>query len=192
MKLLVVAAATVVASSAMAQSAFEGFYGQIATGFENNNISSSQTSFTTVPATTPSTYSNPSSSFGNAPIVATLGYTFSLTKKYTLGIGADYSFITSKSGNITSTPSDPADDTSVGYAKVSNRMNIFLTPGYVIDKNSLAYLKVGYSGQKIEQFDASDNASGGSSNANGYILGLGYKQIISGGFYGFGEANYMS
>jgi opacity protein-like surface antigen len=25
---------------------------------------------------------------------------------------------------------------------------------------------------------------------NGYSLGLGYKQIISGGWYGFGEVNY--
>ena len=38
-KLLVAAAATVVASSAMAQSAFQGFYGQVATGYENNNVS---------------------------------------------------------------------------------------------------------------------------------------------------------
>ena len=38
-KSLVAAAATVVASSAMAQSAFEGFYGQIATGYESNQVS---------------------------------------------------------------------------------------------------------------------------------------------------------
>ncbi|QWD89244.1 hypothetical protein GQ367_01850 [Polynucleobacter sp. MWH-CaK5] len=27
---------------------------------------------------------------------------------------------------------------------------------------------------------------------SGYILGLGYKQIITGGLYGFAEGNYMS
>ena len=37
-KLLVAAAATVVASSAMAQSAFQGFYGQIGTGYESNSL----------------------------------------------------------------------------------------------------------------------------------------------------------
>ncbi len=191
-KLLIAATAAGLVGTANAQSAFEGFYGQIATGYENNNIKSSSTTFTTSPDVGTSIYNNPSVSFGNVPIILGLGYTFSLSNSFTLGIGADYSFITSKSGNFTSTPSDPSDDPNTGYNKVSNRMNLFLTPGYVIDKNSLAYIKVGYSGQKIEQFDATNNASTGSANVSGYILGLGYKQIISGGFYGFGEANYMS
>lgn len=30
----------------------------------------------------------------------------------------------------------------------------------------------------------------GNQKAGGFVVGLGYKQIISGGFYGFGEANY--
>ncbi len=191
-KLLIAAAAAGLVGTANAQSAFEGFYGQIATGYENNNIKSSSTTFTTSPDVGTSTYNNPSISFGNVPVVVGLGYTFSLSNKFTLGVGADYSFITSKSGNFTSTPADPSEESNSGYAKVSNRMNLFLTPGYVIDKNSLAYFKVCYSGQKVEQFDALSNTSVGSANVSGYILGLGYKQIISGGFYGFAEANYMS
>ena len=39
-KLLVATAATVVASSVMAQSAFEGFYAQAGVGYENNSLSS--------------------------------------------------------------------------------------------------------------------------------------------------------
>jgi hypothetical protein len=31
-----------------------------------------------------------------------------------------------------------------------------------------------------------------SNNTNGYSLGLGYKQIVKGGLYGFGEVNYAS
>jgi hypothetical protein len=31
-----------------------------------------------------------------------------------------------------------------------------------------------------------------SSTVGGYIVGLGYKQVIKGGFYGFAEGNYMS
>jgi len=31
-----------------------------------------------------------------------------------------------------------------------------------------------------------------TQNNNGYSLGLGYKQIITGGWYGFGEANYST
>jgi outer membrane immunogenic protein len=191
-KLLVAAAVTGLVGTANAQSAFEGFYGQIATGYENNSIQSSQTTFTTTPNINAAPYNNPSISFGNVPLIAGLGYTFSISNQFTLGIGADYSFITSKSGNTTSTPTAAGDDPATGYTKVSNRMNVYLTPGLVIDKNSLAYLKVGYSGQKVENFDTATNASLGSANVSGFILGLGYKQVISGGFYGFGEANYMS
>jgi hypothetical protein len=189
-KLLVAAAATVVASSAMAQSVFQGFYGQIATGYETNNVESSTTTFTTVPAGFGATYNNPSVNFSNAPIIAGLGYTFALSKQYTLGLGADYSFITGKSGNSTST--SPGSDPNVGYYKTSNRMNIFLTPGYIIDKDKLAYLKAGYSSQKLESFASDTNTSQGSANVSGYILGVGYKQMITSGLYGFGEANYMS
>ena len=191
-KLLVAAAATVVASSAMAQSAFEGFYGQIATGYETNNVQSSTTTITTNVAGVGATYNNPSVNFSNAPIIAGLGYTFALSKQYTLGLGADYSFITGKSGNATSTNIANSGDTNVSYFKVSNRLNVFLTPGYIIDKDKLAYLKAGYSSQKLESFSADDNSSTGSANVSGYILGLGYKQMITSGLYGFGEANYMT
>ena len=44
-KLLVAVAATVVASSAMSQSAFQGFYGQIGAGYENNSVSSATSNF---------------------------------------------------------------------------------------------------------------------------------------------------
>ncbi len=188
-KSLVAAVATLVASTAMAQSVFQGFYGQIATGYETNNVKSSTTTYTSDTDGYLGTYSNPSVNFSNAPIIAGLGYTFSLSKQYTLGLGADYSFITGKSGNFTSTSA--GSDPSVDYYKTSNRLNIYLTPGYVIDKDKLAYLKAGYSSQKLESFAGATNTSS-SANVSGYILGVGYKQMITSGLYGFGEANYMS
>ena len=39
---------------------------------------------------------------------------------------------------------------------------------------------------------ASFDTGGDTTNYTGYSLGLGYKQIISGGLYGFGEVNYAS
>ncbi len=193
-KLLVALAASgLVATSAFAQkSAFEGFYGQIATGYETNNVQSSTTSFALNPGGAGPVYSNPSVNFSNAPLIAGLGYTFSLTNQFTLGLGADYSFITGKSGNFTSTSASPDTEPNVGYYKVSNRTNVYLTPGYVIDKDKLAYLKAGYSTQKLEGFSADGNTSTGSANVSGYIVGLGYKQMITSGLYGFGEVNYMS
>jgi hypothetical protein len=188
-KLLFAAAATVVASSAMAQSAFEGFYGQIATGYENNTIQNTPVVVVNQGKTYTS-YGSGTASSGNAPLIVGLGYTFALTSQFTLGLGADYSTLTQTTGIATNNFS--ATDSAALKYKISNRYNIFLAPGYSIDKDKLAYLKAGYSNQKVEAQDPDNGNSFGSATTGGYVLGLGYKQIISGGFYGFAEANYYS
>ena len=165
-KSLVAAAATVVASSAMAQSAFEGAYGQIGIGYQS-----------TKPAITGTDVSS-SNGFGSS---VGLGYTFAIDKTFMLGIGAEYSPIASSSANIGG-GSDPAK------YKNQNTYNIFLAPGIAVNKDGLAYAKVGYTGTSVKvQGDGEP-----TWNLTGYSLGLGYKQIISGGLYGFAEGNYMS
>jgi hypothetical protein len=169
-KLLVAAAATVVASSAMAQSAFEGAYGQIGIGYQSSKAKFNQAG------------NSFDSTNGFASAVG-LGYNFSVSKDFLLGIGADYSFVPTSEANSTYTN----DDGSTGSEKYKNQntYNIFITPGFVISKDSLAYAKVGYTGTTYK-FPSS------SQNLTGYSLGLGYKQIIQGGLYGFAEGNYFS
>jgi hypothetical protein len=183
-KLLVAAAATVVASSAMAQSAFEGAYGKLGVGFDQNSVSSSThtyNGFTGLEA--------PSTDGGSFSGVVGLGYNFSVAKDFLLGIGVDYGFVPSSAKNGTN---------SLGtlQSKISSRYNIFVTPGYVLAKDKLVYLKAGYSSQTVKITDQSNTGTNGetlgSGSANGYILGLGYKQMVASGFYGFGEANYYS
>ena len=209
-KLLVAAAATVVASSAMAQSAFEGFYGQIATGYENNSYSNlGSTATATGQANSSYTTSNLSSS--GAPLVFGLGYNFSVAPSWLIGIGADYSALSQTTSTFSSTTTGPNGNGYGGTVsgskfETSNRFNIFVTPGYEIDKDKLVYLKAGYSSVSIKQtyptyYTATSNHSSDSgaavfsnpsSTVGGYIVGLGYKQMIASGFYGFVEANYMS
>jgi hypothetical protein len=192
-KLLVVAATALVAGSAMAAgSAFEGFYGQVSTGYENNSANS--TTVTKGPAPF-SNLGSGSSSKGSVPLVVGLGYTFSLAPQYLLGVGADYSTLSSTLNNSNFTC--PGGCTGAqAQVKVSNRYSVYVTPGYQIDKDKMAYLKAGYSNQKVqEQLAGTSTPAGaqlGSATTGGYVLGLGYKQIIDGGFYGFGEANYYS
>ena len=197
MKLLVAAAATVLASSVMAQSAFEGFYGQIATGYENNTIQN--TNLVVGPNSdrshTGGTLSGGgTATSGSAPLILGLGYTFSLAPKFTLGLGADYSALSQTTNTATYNFGGGCSDPNGGCAqvkyKISNRYNIFVTPGFAIDKDKLAYLKVGYSGVTAQAQPQNGVANSFSTNLSGYVVGLGYKQIISGGFYGFGEANY--
>jgi len=194
-KLLIAVASTVFASSAIAQTVFEGAYVQLGIGLDQNSISSSQPSLSTSGGPAPFTNESiPSSSASSFSGVVGLGYNFKINDDFLLGVGVDYGFVPSSAFN--------GGPSSAGFfagtqTKISNRYNIFITPGYVIDKNKLTYLKVGYSSQTVKVTDltttwGTDGETMGSGSANGYVLGLGYKQMISSGFYGFGEANYYS
>jgi len=196
-KLLVAAAATVVASSAMAQSAFQGFYGQLGTGYESNSLTSLGATYSFITSGNVSGTGSASASNQTAngvPLVIGLGYNFKLTNTWLLGIGADYSALSQETSSYRSTDTDGSLN-GPGKIKVSNRYNIFLTPGYAIDKDRLIYAKAGYSSQSLKYSAAAYDttpALNKTSNANGYVLGVGYKQMITSGFYGFAEGNYMS
>lgn len=207
-KLLAAITLTVIGSSAMAQSAFQGFYGQISTGYESNSATGINSPLTLSYGGQPLFLGSMSASnqnFGGMPLIAGLGYNFSVTPKWLIGIGADYSFLTQESSSFaTNLNIGPGLDGTFNGAKLkaSNRLNIFITPGYSIDKDKLVYLKAGYSSVKVDDSAPSSSTQMGittpltgtsqSKTLNGYVLGVGYKQIISGGFYGFAEANYMN
>ncbi len=184
---LAIALATL-ATSSFAQSKFEGFYGQIAVGYESISPTLTNTpiavsgSSTAIPLAT--SISSTSGATGNVA----LGYTASINKDFTLAIGAEYYPINSQSGNYTSTL---AGKTSSGTYQKQNVYNIYLAPGMNVGTDGLAYLKVGYTGASIKSSQGSDSTSS-TDNLTGYSLGLGYKQFFAGNWYGFGEANYFS
>ncbi|MBU3631688.1 outer membrane protein [Polynucleobacter sp. AP-Melu-500A-A1] len=197
-------AASLMTLDVQAQSAFAGFYGQASTGYENNQASNLNATATT-PGEPNDSWSSSNQSFSSAPLILGLGYNFSIASQWILGVGADYSAITSKSStfNKTQTVGDhPGDYTSGNQLQLSNRFNIFLSPGYAIDKDKLVYLKAGYSSVSLKTMGSTScgipsacpnvNYSNPSNTLSGYVLGLGYKQIIAGGLYGYLEANYMS
>jgi outer membrane immunogenic protein len=196
-KLSLAAAAIVMAGSAVAQSAFQGFYGQIATGYENNsventNLAVSQSAIGRFRARSFVDQNGGNATNETVPLIVGVGYTFAINSQFTLGIGADYSTLSSKTNTIQyTTPTIPNRENRINY-ELSNRYSIYASPGYVIDKDKLAYLKAGYANQKIQQFDGTSGNFEGGANMNGYLLGLGYKQLIKAGFYAFGEANYYS
>jgi hypothetical protein len=210
-------AACLITLNAQAQNAFAGFYGQISTGYEGNQLGGMNGTVTNIPNTNTNVgFTAPSQNFGGAPLVLGAGYYWQASEKWLIGVGADYSMLSQTSSNWTNSifnlPGSnliAPDATLTGSGlsmKLSNRFNFFLTPGYAIDKDKLIYLKAGYS-QVSAQFNRATTATGtingvsntvaavgGSmtSNQGGYLLGLGYKQMITGGFYGFVEGNYMS
>jgi outer membrane immunogenic protein len=210
--------ASLMALDAHAQSAFAGFYGQLSTGYESNQLGSVSGSSNATPyAKSDSVITGSSQTFGGAPLVLGAGYYWKANDKWLIGVGADYSALTQTSSNIPFNRSNAAGSTAIPAGEtltnngvtlqLSNRFNLFLTPAYVIDKDKLVYLKAGYS-QVSAQYNRSTSltrttangvsttstSAGGSqsSNQGGYLIGLGYKQIITSGMYGFIEGNYMS
>lgn len=199
-----------------AQSAFAGFYGQVSTGYESNQLGASSGGNTEVPNNnTDNKATTNSQTFGSAPLVLGAGYYWQVSDKWLVGLGADYSALTQTSSNVPVNITNASGNTGVAAGttitgngtsmQLSNRFSIFVTPGYAIDKDKLAYLKVGYS-QVTAQWNRPTSATrttngvstttagaGGnvSSNQSGYLFGLGYKQMITSGLYGFVEGNYM-
>ena len=136
---------------------------------------------------------------GTANISA--GYNFGINSDYVLGIRAAYypgasssasgSFAITAPGGGSPIPipagTPLGSPASVQY-NVKNLYAITLTPGYVIDKDRLAYLKVGYTGTSIGLNGPTLAYS--TVNLSGYTLGLGYKQMVSESIYLLGEFNY--
>lgn len=174
-------------ASAHAQSKFEGAYGQLGIGFATVSPGVSNSSLTPPAGNTPSSYSyststNSSNSFTGA---VALGYTFSVTPQFTLGIGGDYLPINGQSANVTFSNSQLIPSSSTYSWKQKQSYDFYIAPGIAITPDSLAYAKLGYSNTQISLDSTNQNLSG-------YLVGLGYKQFITGGLYGFAEANYTS
>ncbi len=168
------------ATAVNAQSQFEGAYGQLGIGYEGVSPSTS-TSVNVGGINVPTSVNvGNTNSFGGT---ATLGYTFAVTKDFLLGIGGEYSPISGQKQNIS--VSLLGQNVPAGTYQKKNSYNFFIAPGLAVGNEGLAYAKVGYTG-------ASFDTAGDTTNYTGYSLGLGYKHIIQGGFYGFGEVNYAS
>ena len=208
-KQLLVVTVSFIASSVMAQSAFQGFYGQLGSGYENNSYSNLSGTGSNPSQVIPDTWTTGNQSSSGAPLIIGLGYNYSLSPKWLLGIGIDYSAISQQTSSFSSySPTGGVNNvpaTINGFQlQTSNRINIFVTPAYSIDTDKLVYLKAGYSSAAMKETYAttitkstgttalSSWSTSPSATINGYVLGLGYKQMITDGFYGFAEANYMS
>lgn len=187
-----VAISSLIASTAMAQSAFEGFYGQIGIGYNDILPKADNVSATIMNGPYAGTYSRTSTLDSTSQFTGgiSLGYMAAISNNFYLGLGVDYSIITGGDNEVVTVgATGNLNSTYKSAYKVLNNLNIFLSPAYAIDKDKLIYGKVGYS-----QSESDFKFAGAESpihTATGYVLGLGYKQFIKGGWYGFAEGNYF-
>lgn len=184
LRLLLVTSMISLAAPSFAQSAFTGFYGQVGIGYENSVPSySGGTLYGITPGPLYSYGISGGTTDSFAGTVA-LGYYLPVTDSFLLGIGAEYSPLQGASSNAT--VSIPAlKYTEYQSIRKNNSYNLFVSPAYAIDQEKLAYVKAGYSGATFE-------IGGYDILYSGYSLGLGYRQIIKGAWYGFAEVNYTS
>jgi hypothetical protein len=124
--------------NAQAQSAFAGFYGQISTGYESNQLGSMSGSSNVIPyAKSDTTNTGPSQTFGGAPLVLGAGYHWQASEKWLIGLGADYSALSQTSSNIPFNRSNAAGSTAIPAGEtltnngttlqLSNRFNLYLS-----------------------------------------------------------------
>ena len=203
---LVLAMAGVFATSASAQSAktnaWEGAYGQLGVGFGifTPSISSGTPTYPAPYSSIPATMSTSNINNVNTGLLnLAVGYNFGINESYVLGVAATYypGASSSATGNLTvGTSVSPyslsprLNSTETATYNIKNLYSIVLTPGYVIDKDRLAYAKVGYTGATIGLSTAS--IAYNTTNLTGYTLGLGYKQMVTSSVYAFGEVNYAA
>jgi len=184
LQLLIVFGAMSLTTPALAQSVFTGFYGQVGIGYENSTPSYSGGTLNGITSGPLYSYGMSGGTTNSFAGTATIGYYFPVTGNFLLGVGAEYSPLSGTSSNATVTI--PALKYSESQSiKKNNSYNLFISPAYAIDKEKLAYAKVGYSNANYE-------IGGDNDTYNGYSLGLGYRQIIQGSWYGFAEVNYTS
>ncbi len=181
-------AAALTSGAALGQS-FAGFYGQAATGYQWNSVGKTE-----VNTSTPDTFSPGHSNGSTMPLVASAGYNMPIDSRFLLGFGGEISILSS-STDTTSTVS--SGSVAGGYSyRLSSRYGLFIAPAYIIDPDRLAYLKLGYTNQRIEgrshSADGTDGSSIGTDNVGGILAGVGYRQVIMNRWYGFAEANYQS
>ena len=164
-----------VSGVAIAQiSSFGEIYTQSAFGYQVDEL--------IAPAHNTSPYSiNTKNSYGAEGRIA-FNNSLASNNPLSLGFGAEYIPFAPQSGVLNL---NAGGYLGSGSYQIHDTYTVFATPGITFNKNSLAYLKAGYSNSAL-------SATHLNSTVNGHVFGLGYKQMIDGGVYMYGEMNYTT
>ena len=189
--IILVGGSLVICSSAFAQSSFEGFYGHVGIGYGITKPTDSKGSgtfqFGGQGPSYPFSYVTKDSTSKTPLGVVGVGYYATVRDNFVLGIGAE--FVDNKRKWTKDLTTNSFGVTQEGKYEITHSYNIFISPAYAIDKDKLIYGKLGYMSSDTKIFEP---GSVDPIDVNkGYSLGLGYKQIITGGWYGFVEGNYF-
>jgi opacity protein-like surface antigen len=175
---------------------FEGFGIQLSTGYQNNESKYSDGkidgSRTVIDENTRQTglLGATNGNSGGMPLNLGIGYTAALNNNFTLGLLVEFNPLSMDSGSSNLTVGGQNVSGARFKSKLENQVSVSLVPGYAFTNETMGYAKVGWINASAK---LSPNEGGGnlSVNTNGYILGLGVKQLFTKNIYGFAEANYV-
>ena len=153
--------------NAFAGAAFDGINAQIGVGFANLGSESYWSNYGSYKYGEKGTLGNIS-----------LGYSHKLQHQFNIATNLFYSFGSDKSGG--------RPDSYNSVYKTKNIGGLVLEPGYYFSDSSLGFLKLGYARASSEYVDSGSKSDYG--NSNGFLYGLGFKQMIQDHFYIGAEA----
>lgn len=174
--------------NASGQSVFEGFYIQAGLGGETFLPTATNESLDVKNGPYAGIYSRTSTyprtfDFTGTVTVGAMG---AITDRFLLGVGVEWE--PTPAGLDTVTTTGQAGVVSKSTYEQRFHFNFFLSPAYVLDQDKLVYGKVGY--HQAHSDVGFDGEFTPDHIAEGLGIGAGYKQIVSGKLYVFGEANY--
>ena len=198
-KLLVAAAATLVANSAMAVGSFDGINAQIGVGVSSLGTQNSNT-YSNTARTGNDLYSgNSSLNLAQTGVMGTasIGYSYGFAGGFNLAANAFYLGGTENAGQVNSystqggsnTPSTQSNNTQF---KLKNIWGIVVEPGYYFGKDSLGFAKLGMAQASVSGTSSDYNTTNTPTTTNtslnfgttsGFLYGLGFKQMVAKNVY---------
>lgn len=192
-KIVIAGLLAAAATGAMADGAFDGVNAQLGLGFASLGANTS----TSYSDTDGGNYSSSSSEnvaqnglLGNVA----LGYSYGLNKQFNLAANIFYNFGSSAAGNANSSASNTNYTENSNFnPTLKNIWGISVEPGYYFADKSLGFVKLGWamaSAKASWNYSENDagtvnNSSGnvGFGTSNGFLYGLGFKQLLTENIY---------
>lgn len=183
-------------TGAFAQAAFDGINAQIGVGMGNISAQNSS-NYRIVDGSDVYTGSGNanSSSKSNVFGMASVGYSYSFKNKFNLGANLFYLGGSNDMGTSSYSQTDANGyvDNGSQNSKLKNIWGISVEPGYYFTDKTLGFLKLGWAQAKIEgngnetsndpQALYSSSSYTASANTQGFLYGLGFKQMLDNNIY---------
>jgi hypothetical protein len=152
-----------------------GIYGQLGIGYQTASFSASGGTYAGTP------YSLGFSNTNGFASRVGFGYNNAITDKWLIGVGVDN--FPSKGSNSTATATIGGKSASETL-NVNTVTNYFVEAGYVLNAETMTYLKIGNSTTKY-------GGNLGADSTKGTDFGLGLRHSLLGSIFGYGEVNYI-